>query len=307
MSAADVAEILEYAGGLPTGVEISGECVGKLWYATGMIDVWNVVSGGGYNHRKDGELVVKLVGFARRANIKFVIVEGEFEPWVSVEVRRILTGCTHLESLSLAMRGDTATDRCSMLNRIIRNNTKLRGFRSHPEIAPDDQDQRELCAVLAEHPSLRRFDYGAPMFSRVVTFKILIELIRRNRVIREYETFGDHTSNLGDTTVAELCNAIRDNWQLVFFRAGTPQLQIRLNNIMASNEKWIGIHAALRSHVADLLPLRLPTYVMLWILDWLPPINRRYNWRGDPSYDPYHGKKVALIEGLTHSYRAIKG
>jgi hypothetical protein len=68
---------------------------------------------------------------------------------------------------------------------------------------------------------------------------------------------------------------------------------------------WYAVHEELRKKVITLLPLRLPAYIMLWILDSIGLMSRRYKWQGDPAYDPFHGRKIALIERLIRSYRRL--
>jgi hypothetical protein len=92
-----------------------------------------------------------------------------------------------------------------------------------------------------------------------------------------------------------VCN----NWALENFEFnGRPEFdcaRFRIRNC----------HSVISGYAIALLPMRLPTYVVLWILDWLPPMSTRFEWQGDPAHDPFHGKKIALIEGLTKSYRQL--
>ena len=55
----------------------------------------------------------------------------------------------------------------------------------------------------------------------------------------------------------------------------------------------------------DLAPMRLTPYELLWILDYLPPMNFRYYTDGAP-YDPNHRRKLRLFESVSASYAKLK-
>jgi hypothetical protein len=61
---------------------------------------------------------------------------------------------------------------------------------------------------------------------------------------------------------------------------------------------WRNVHNVLLELVIVVLPLDLPVYVLLWVLDWLKPMSH---------YPDMHLlKKVRLIEGLRRSRAVVK-
>jgi hypothetical protein len=112
----------------------------------------------------------------------------------------------------------------------------------------------------------------------------------------------------------EMLTALRNNWALSYcsiFDCGCrrpeshdakciPGTYLTRNQDL-QNTGFVTFVACL-----GLLPLRLPVYVVLWIIDWLPPCHHRFEWKGDPEHDPYHVRKVRKIEGMTQSYRRLR-
>jgi hypothetical protein len=144
-----------------------------------------------------------------------------------------------------------------------------------------------------------------------------LNLIRESRTIREFlpvPMFGNH-----DPYFVELQSAIAQNWSL---RLPLAQIcsycgsfdpvyaghicatsdALRRNYSMAEDK----VHRFVLDKCLALAPLRLPAYVILWILDWLPPLHHRFEYRGNLSYDPRHMLKIRLIESLTRSYRTLR-
>jgi hypothetical protein len=69
---------------------------------------------------------------------------------------------------------------------------------------------------------------------------------------------------------------------------------------------WCNLHPRMLTLCITLAPLRLTPYVILWILDWIPPMNfKHYDSRHRP-YDINHLSKLRLIEGVTRSYAKLR-
>lgn len=86
-----------------------------------------------------------------------------------------------------------------------------------------------------------------------------------------------------------------------------PMLEIEYRNWWTQHRlaMWVNQRVRLINIALALLPLKLPTYVQLWILDWIPPFDFRwYKKDGDISilYDLNHVNKLRLIESIGQSY-----
>jgi hypothetical protein len=68
---------------------------------------------------------------------------------------------------------------------------------------------------------------------------------------------------------------------------------------------WCNLHDRLLELYLALAPLRLSPYELLWILDYIRPMNFRCYREGVP-YDPNHTLKLRLFESVAESYRQIK-
>jgi hypothetical protein len=68
--------------------------------------------------------------------------------------------------------------------------------------------------------------------------------------------------------------------------------------ICARNQQlqWPKVHAMILDAVITLAPLQLPAYILLWIFDWLPWIERAH----------VELKKIRLIESVIGSIRRVK-
>lgn len=81
--------------------------------------------------------------------------------------------------------------------------------------------------------------------------------------------------------------------QLSAQQRGAIEQQMRTNRQLT----WRKVHALIVDVVVALFPLRLPVYVVLWIVDFLPGIARAHR----------QYRKVMLIEGVTASMRRLRG
>ena len=157
----------------------------------------------------------------------------------------------------------------------------------------DFGSRQRFTDALAMHTGLRRLRIAD---GRLLLDDALCRVLSENRSIRDLARLA------GGPETKKIKAAKRDNWALE---------HIRVQEWFHSCEpefKWHrNFYYKFVHYIITMLPRRLPAYVVLWILDWIPPMNRRYRWRNDPAFDPHHGKKIALISGLMVSYRAIKG
>ena len=54
-----------------------------------------------------------------------------------------------------------------------------------------------------------------------------------------------------------------------------------------------------------LASLRLPPYIVLWIIDQIPPMSHRFTYKDNDDYDPHHLRKLRLIEGVERAVERI--
>jgi hypothetical protein len=117
---------------------------------------------------------------------------------------------------------------------------------------------------------------------------------------RMEKTVDEHWSVL--TNEYYLCRRCR----ALFREVGRPSCIIS----RALERNWSIRAERLHDLVADLclalLPLRLPAYVILWIVDWIPPHHHRFTQGADRNYDPRHMLKIRLIEGIAKLYDALR-
>jgi hypothetical protein len=69
---------------------------------------------------------------------------------------------------------------------------------------------------------------------------------------------------------------------------------------------WCNLHDRLIELCIALAPLKLAPYELLWILDYIRPMNFRCYREGVP-YDPNHTLKLRLFESVAVSYQKIRG
>jgi hypothetical protein len=211
-----------------------------------------------------------------------------------------LTKCNDLRILYIDAAWGIRNGANTFLADLIRANPKMERLTVW-NTNPSEEPRKELYDAISDHTSLQFVRHNG-LFGEDDVAE-LIRVIRENRSLLWITAW---PPRLSETTERELLDAVGDNWVHYQIVANdSPQLMARVAE--RNSPRWRELRNRLGDAVVTMLPLRLPTYELLWILDWLPPISRRYRWRGDPAYDPYHGKKVALIEGMTRSYRAIKG
>jgi hypothetical protein len=164
-------------------------------------------------------------------------------------------------------------------------------------------DDAPLRDAIADHQALRNVEIRPGVLSSAA----VIAIVERNRSIRDLKAWRSVFNN--DET-DRLLRALRNNWVMLAIHGLGMPLAGRADPILASHARSGEIHGAVAHITTMLLPLGLPVYVMLWIVDWLPPMSTRYAWAPDGvnvdySYDPFHGKKIALIEGIALSYWRI--
>jgi len=105
-----------------------------------------------------------------------------------------------------------------------------------------------------------------------------------------------------------ILNALNNNYSLVDKRSTSlrwasfdfPRFTAAVGLILTRNQSliWHNMHTILLDVAIVLLPLDLPVYVVLWVLDWLEPMSHQP--------DMHLLKKVRLIEGLHRSRAVVK-
>ena len=182
---------------------------------------------------------------------------------------------------------------CDSLSRILRRNKGLRHCLIYFS-GIGCTDIQPLVDALADHPAL----VSARLTTYGLKYEDAAEIARRSRKLTTLIV--SPVSGMWSSPWPGMRQIVTDSPSLHTFQCGAMTVQD------ADDKSWRAVNPRLSACVIALLPMCLSPYELLWVLDWLPPMNRRYNC-GDSAHDPHHGKKVALIEGLVRSYRAIKG
>jgi hypothetical protein len=190
---------------------------------------------------------------------------------------------------------------CELLTRVINGNPRLNELTT-PDVLgpyaptkPTISGYDSLVSAIIKHRYLKSFQVlGTTLFPTPVAITIL----SGSRSIREFDH--DHGAYvLSSEVIPRLKTIIQNNWVLRRVQLGIWRGEI--------DDRWVLWHTRVSEYAIALLPLaQLCSYEMLWIIDWTPPY-LLCEWQGDPAYDPLHGKKVALIEGLVASYRKLRG
>jgi hypothetical protein len=222
----------------------------------------------------------------------------------SLLVMAALSSRTGLENLRLHFSDDADIVIREHVVQTIRNN-QLKHI-TLQNVPQGDEDS--LRDAIADHKTLVRFI----CVCGVLTPASAITIIDRNRSIKTLDY--SWLRALNEAESAKLLCALRNNWVLTTFQSHNSLLNAKAHEIIDEHISLEEIHAMCAQLAIVLLPLessgQLCPYEMLWIIDWLPPMSTRYAWAPDGvnvdySYDPYHGKKIALISGIVRSYRQV--
>jgi hypothetical protein len=179
---------------------------------------------------------------------------------------------------------------CERMVDLVERNKKLRGLHlSGDRFIISLPSRKRFIEMLVEHTGLRDLRIDD---TNLMTVDEVRQVIAENRSIRQITLHIDYINR------RDIIKEFANNWVLRFIASIKRSISGDKERCWSSH--WVG---RITNYVVAMLPRRLPAYVMLWILDWIFPMNRRYKWRGDPAYDPFHGRKIALIEGLVQSYR----
>jgi hypothetical protein len=222
----------------------------------------------------------------------------------SLLVMPVLAARTDLTRLTLGFEPGADIVCRDHLARTIRNNPliqiSLLGVPSSDEISLRD--------AFSDHRTLRKVFCSYEILSPAA----MITIVERNRSIMSFD-YSWH-SDLDEIESARLLRALRDNWVLTDIQTHNMALNAKARAVTDENTTLDEFHEICTQLAIVLLPLessgQLCPYEMLWIIDWLPPMSTRYVWAPDGvnvdySYDPYHGKKIALISGIVNSYRRV--
>jgi hypothetical protein len=226
-------------------------------------------------------------------SLKTELTPGEFRSMAHSMVQH--TQLTYFD-FSIKRRGSD-TIAWEPIANIIRTNplhTLRLGSNSTPECIRD---------AIANHRSMRELYLTSPASSDDMK-----HILETNRKL-EHVLWGKRTDlTLLDAEEKSLLEAVRNNWAIRVFKMMPMELTFKVEEILDGRADPEDIHIATTDIVTGLLSQHLCAYEILWIIDWLPPMSTRYAWAPDGvnvdySYDPCHGKKIALIEGLMRSYR----
>jgi hypothetical protein len=241
------------------------------------------------------EYVRGFIGCDTIVSITLALSDSEWLPVLEILKRR-----TNLVDLILNF-GDLLVDQqvCGHIAMIIRNNRYLRKIKF---TALPVGDTRDLDDAIVCHSSLKSLGW----FSSSSPIENIITIVQHNRVLGKlcwghgFEAPAQH---------AELLRVLRNNWALRKTWGPSESHNWDIAEVTGSGGTHL-IHELVSKAIFGLLPLGMAPYEMLWIIDWLPPMSTRYVWASDGvnvdySYDPYHGKKIALISGIVNSYRRV--
>jgi hypothetical protein len=174
---------------------------------------------------------------------------------------------------------------------------------SHP-----DAFTHILLSAIARSKSLRLVDMDLDA-EAPTNVDAIDTIIATNRTVNQLRI---HFPNRSET-IARACTRLRataeNNWALLELNIGwTPtRLDDRIITRRNNEMRWKNVHRIVLQHCLTLRPLRLPPYVLLWILDWLPPLHHRFQTEHLCNYDPNHGKKIRLIESIMRDRRDVPG
>jgi len=180
-----------------------------------------------------------------------------------------------------------------------------------------------ISRFLETNTRLIRVSYDASYVARIDTKRSVdsvATMIRKNKTLRHL----DVTILREETTVSTLERALATNLSIIVgFKLPRLALLLQRNQHL----RWSTVHPLLLHICVPLISLRLPVYVILWIIDWLPTFHpvrlahktgARYIGKVMSDTEVYtydeqisclwllpEIKKVRLIEGLTQSCRKV--
>ena len=234
-----------------------------------------------------------------------------FRTWFAI--LEILAGCTQLVRLVVdvcdawaAMDIVKDASLFALLASVLNSNQSLRELALKLNVVIPARHQCEAFVdAFANHPSLKNIEVRETLLS----YETILAILQRNRTIQNYSISLDHVTpgprphSWSVSDLNRLESVVSNNWVVLYPCFGTARDK-RLTDGCRPRQ-WREVTRVMQHYFGGLRSLQLSTYVLLWLLDWLPPMSYRYAWKGDPAYDPHHGKKVALIEGLIRSYRRV--
>jgi hypothetical protein len=169
----------------------------------------------------------------------------------------------------------------------------------------DRETAERFCTVLETH-GLRKLEISMPIDSMRTLFADVVrsnrslrivrltiaheELLRRWELRRMGGNFVDGAQELADFLKTQM----KSNWSIRSFYMAISRISwgdviIDEPSMAFKSDIYCNYALALRT-----TPLNV--YETLWVLDWVPAFRKRYVWRGDEDFDPYRGKKIAILE-----------
>lgn len=125
-----------------------------------------------------------------------------------------------------------------------------------------------------------------------------LELITKNKTIK-YMDLG-HIACIGRTNERFLL-ALQTNFKISSFNGVLDQYSdsTEYANIITRNMSMtpLNMYYPIMGYTIAMFPLKLPVYVLLWILDWLEPFSFNIEWN--------HIRKIRLIESITSSCQKV--
>jgi hypothetical protein len=289
--------------GDPIAIDISGHCV-KNFYQHGVTS-WN--AGSNYAHYQKtwtAEQIAEVISLLRTRRPQTVGVSFQFleysiwailaEALLDLPIRRLTFSTLARMPYTRSRSAEEETQIMADIARIVSTNKHLREFWCDLGV------ERGAMALMI--PGIMRSRLRKVTMVGNMDAPSFIELVDQNRTVREL------VCSSGWVIDGQLRAALINNWELRSLKSYDERAPHGTRFTYARAGGY-GLHEMLAAYAIPLLPLclsgQLSAYVMLWILDWIELMSVRYVWRGDPEYDPFHGRKIALIEGLIRSYRKL--
>jgi len=185
-------------------------------------------------------------------------------------------------------------------------NTSLRRLTIYTSF--NDAEMATVIEALAFNTSLRTVALlGSGLNDDTV--RAVTSLARRTTTLQRVDVYNNVQEYFGSDPVvkAALMRALDDNVYSTFivgaFRSSSEFDKFSIRNSML---QWSNVHYRLRDLCIALAPLRLPSYVILWVFDWLPSHYMIDNdeWRS-LMYRAHGLRKLRLIDAVMQSYVAV--
>jgi hypothetical protein len=191
--------------------------------------------------------------------------------------------------------------------------------RSHPDqlpiFKPEDSPEHPMFVTLVRLLETRpRLDTIVVYGASLLDFAPLLH--SRKACPRELCCFDLREYDNGDLDKCVALNAIRNSWVLHALTLGSDvsdmaTFAVLVEEHLARNRalSWPTQIAALVNILLPLLPMLSTPWVLLWIIDLIPPYNSLFprDVSAAEQFDPFGRRKLKLIDDVCASYRRLKG